>query len=561
MVPRIRNDVLLLCAAAAVIAVYLLPLVILGEDSHVLIHDNLDSHVAYYRVLAESGQVFSGIDSTIPNIMGDLSRNIYPSDLSLITWLHMLLPPFQAYAVNQILLHFLAFFGMYLLLRRHFLRDDKDKAIAIGCSLAFALLPFYPFGGLSVAGQPLALYAFLNIRNRSGSWKDWLILLLVPFYSSIVLAFAFFLAAMGLLWLYDLAVRRKANIVFILSVISMGLVFLLVEYRLVHLMFFDGSFESLRSAWAVTGYGLGQALSVSLQNFVFGQYHAASLQHLFVGLSVAIALPVILYKRTLSADRLLIILLMITGIISLWYGFWGWEGWMPLKERVDLFRTFQFSRFHFLHPLLWYLVFALALRKIAQSIRWGKAIVLVLLIAQCVFCFSSSDLASVRASGGPTYAQFYSVSLFREIKDYIGEDQASYRVASIGLHPSISQYNGFYTVDGYMVNYPLEYKIRFREIIATELEKSPSSAAYFDDWGLRAYIFVAGFMVTRDKTYVIEDLQLNMDAFTQLGGRYIFSTVLINNAYENDLVLEGEFTHAESVWRIYLYKVQHPDQE
>lgn len=45
-----------------------------------------------------------------------------------------------------------------------------------------------------------------------------------------------------------------------------------------------------------------------------------------------------------------------------------------------------------------------------------------------------------------------------EIKDYIGKPQSSYRVGSIGLHPSVSQESGFYTVDGYVNSYPLAYK-------------------------------------------------------------------------------------------------------
>lgn len=42
--------------------------------------------------------------------------------------------------------------------------------------------------------------------------------------------------------------------------------------------------------------------------------------------------------------------------------------------------------------------------------------------------------------------------------------------------------HGFYTVDGYSNNYPLEYKHRFREVIAAELEKNEEVRVYFDLW-------------------------------------------------------------------------------
>ncbi len=46
--------------------------------------------------------------------------------------------------------------------------------IIAGVSLAFALLSFWPFGGLSVAGMPLTLYAFLNIRDGNLQYWNWL---------------------------------------------------------------------------------------------------------------------------------------------------------------------------------------------------------------------------------------------------------------------------------------------------------------------------------------------------------------------------------------------------
>ncbi len=159
----------------------------------------------------------------------------------------------------------------------------------------------------------------------------------------------------------------------------------------------------------------------------------------------------------------------------------------------------------------------------------------------------------------PSFKEFYAVEQFEEIASMIGEPKENYRVASIGLHPAISQYNGFYTLDMYVNAYPLPYKYKFRKIIEKELDKNRSLKTYFDEWGSRCYIFVAelgkkyDFRKNSQKT--IKNLELNTKAFFDLGGRYIFSSVPVENAEENNLILEGVFNHPDSAWTVYLYKV------
>ena len=60
-----------------------------------------------------------------------------------------------------------------------------------------------------------------------------------------------------------------------------------------------------------------------------------------------------------------------------------------------------------------------------------------------------------RGTGEPSYRQFFLTWLFFEVAEYIGKPKSSYCVVSIGMHPSIAQMNGFFTLDGYQTNYPL----------------------------------------------------------------------------------------------------------
>ena len=254
------------------------------------------------------------------------------------------------------------------------------------------------------------------------------------------------------------------------------------------------------------------------------------------------------------------VLLVLTGLISLWYGFWFYDGWVPLKEQIGLLREFIFSRFHWLHPLLWYLIFALALQVIAGHGRLGKVLAMLLLVVQIGLVFSHHEGWAERQAGNPTYGEFFAEEQFADIKAYIGLDQSDYRVVSIGLHPSISHYNGFYTLDAYSSNYALEYKQEFRQIIAAELEKSPFYRAYFDTLGgSRSYIFVEKLMynsmMQKDAGIRIEKLDLNTQQLKNMGGEYIFSALPIDNAVDINFELRQVFDNKESAWRIYLYEV------
>ena len=226
--------------ALIIIALFVSPLFILGENAHIRVHDNLDSNLAWYKVLKESGEIFGSLEAVIPQVMnGNLLRNAFGTEWSGIVWLHALFPTMLAYAISQTITRVFAFIGMYLLLRDHFLRSDEWIMISVGTALTFALTPFWPSGMLSTLGMPLALWAFLHIRNGRISWREYAVFSLLPLYSSIVLGMFFFLFAMGVLWIIDVIKRKKHVIGFLIALIYMSLVYMIVEYRLVYSFIFD----------------------------------------------------------------------------------------------------------------------------------------------------------------------------------------------------------------------------------------------------------------------------------------------------------------------------------
>ncbi len=132
--------------------------------------------------------------------------------------------------------------------------------------------------------------------------------------------------------------------------------------------------------------------------------------------------------------------------------------------------------------------------------RWRRFVHAALVAQLFVLIPFHEELTYGAYHHAPTFREFYASDQFKQIKRFIGRSPDSYRVASIGLHPAIAQYNGFYTLDTYANIYPLKYKYQFRKIIAKELDKNPVLKRYFDEWGAAATcLLTSSENITRSK--------------------------------------------------------------
>lgn len=546
----------LLIFAAIILILYLSPLFILGENAHIRVHDNLDSNLSWYKVLARSGEITGPIDATIPQVINNqLLRNAFSTEFSGIVWLYAFFPSMVAYALSQTITRVVAFIGMYVLLKHHFLPREDWMVISVGVSLAFALTPFWPPGMLSTLGMPLALWAFLNIRKGERSWKNYFILTLIPLYSSIVLGFFFFLSGIGMLWLVDLVIKKEWNFRFLFSIIYMTLIYMIVEYRLVSSFFFSTTPNS-RDEYFHARLSLWQSLRLIVKNFLLGHTHVMTV-HTFVILpAILIAFYFIITKKRLKQEKSFVFLFWFNIALSIWYAFWFYKGWLSLTKRFHILDTFNFARYHFLRPLVIYVLFALGLKILWLQGKLWRHVATGFVIAQIILLGFYNE--EIIFQNKPSVKEFFAEKQFQEIKEYIGLPLEQYRIASIGLHPAIAQYNGFYTLDTYNNFYPLSYKYEFRKIIEKELAKNKTIRTYFDEWGGRCYIFTdelgKNYMFTKNSKKCLEKVELNIEHFKKMGGQYIFSAVPIENAAENHLSLENIFTSDTSVWKIYLYK-------
>ena len=357
--------------------------------------------------------------------------------------------------------------------------------------------------------------------------------------------------------------------------------------------FLDPDFTSFREEIRTGMWDTVESLKRTSHNFIFDRVNIVGGQHIFVigAAALAVVVSIINAFKTNTKNtntfpnnqqpyvRLLTLLVITTLFTSVMWGFKYWQGIIPIRENIQLLNAFDFSRFYWFNPFLWYLIFALALFIIAK-IKYGKAIAVIFICCQLAFMFVyynweyrhllgvKGSFAGSRLTYSLSFKEFYSQDLFENIQRYINKPKEDYRVVSLGIHPGVSQYNGFYTLDIYTDVYPLEYKHKFRKIIEKELEKNNKLRQGFDGNAKRCFLLVSELhgdktrglafsrgITKKDQHLKIRRLDLNTDALKAMGGQYIFSAVEILNYQENHLKFERVFTRKDSPWRIYLYKV------
>ncbi|GAA4006621.1 DUF6044 family protein [Hymenobacter fastidiosus] len=548
---------------------FLLPYGILRAHSYITLDDNLDAELNIPYLLVRQGVSFRyDQGATVPALMNGLPRNALRPGLSATVGLFALGPPWAAYLVQQALVRLLGLLAMYALLRRELLPEPGQRRLAAALALAWGLLPLYSMYGLSVLGQPALLLAFLALRRGTGRWWHWAIIAAFPLWSMFVFVGPFVLAALGALWLRDWWSARRPNGPFLAGLLLLLAGYLVVEWPLFYSLLVAKQFVPHRLEFdmaQITPPGLKAGLRSAAQFFLFGQYHASRFLRVAVLLAVAAAVALAPAGQRAARGRQLAPWLLALAGLALFSGFYPQLVALG-QRRVALLGAFNVGRFHFLAPLLWFWVLALALRYLPG--RWQAAV----LVLQVVIGLSMNPewLNNLRELAGrpnphePNYTAYVAPALFGRVQAAIrqqtGLEPPQYRVACLGLPPAVAQLNNFYTLDSYQNNYPLPYKHRFRPIIAGELAKSPELRRYFDAWGNRCYLFSAelgkDFRVAGFQHRVVQDFAFDAAAFRQLGGRYVLSAARLATPGRSGLVARGEFSSRTAYWHLYLYEVQ-----
>lgn len=587
--------------------IYLFPLYFFGEKAYVQIFDNLDIVIPILKVLTHSGMMFSPSDAIIPNVMGGLPRLVYGSELNVYVWLHYYFSPFVAFTINETLIHVGAYLSMVVLLNRYFVPPKHYYRVLIihSVSLMFAILPFYTGAGLSVPTLPLALYAFLNIRNRKSTWREWLILIVIPFYSNLVLIYFFFLLTMSGFWIFDWVRTRKINIPFLLALVVMSLSYIVVEYRMFYDMFIGHLFVSHRTEFfALQNHTLWETYKTAHRALLLGSVdmdtHASAVLLPFMLFSMIMTLvtkrlssllsllsislfSVVLFNPNIiqlitgnkfAMPALLIISLILWGtkkqyrlfytfillqiFFAYWYALWFYEGTAVLAQHIPILKEFNFARILLLQPLWWAIITVYGMVIISKKLRFSPLIIVGIVLVQSYLALNIREFSAPKKS--LSFQSYYGEKLFSDIKAYLGKDFSHSRVGCLGFDPAIAIYNGLYTVDGYFPNYPLEYKHKFQKIIEKPLNKNSGNKTLFYGWGSKCYLLDGDepYLLIR-KNVTLKNININFNAFYELGGRYLISAHEIEKPQMNNLILEKIFEDKDTFWTMYLYRVE-PDK-
>ena len=593
------------------IGLYLFPLFIYTGDLKYFIFDNINGN--HLPLLAKSGLLFAESHKTIPMIFNGLPRGAFGSEFDIQVWLYYWLDTLQAYIVNEFTIHIAAFIAMYVFLWRFLLADESESIRFFSASTGafyFAITPFLPTLGLSIAIMPLVAFAYIRIWQRQNGWIEWSILCLFPFYSSFAQVYVFFLFTAVTIALFGMLRHRVIHFRLLFALLLVIVIFLCKDYRLVLQMIFDSGFVSHRVEFAKFDKTFMDAYRMAHLQFLHGLSHAKGMHFELLLPAAIFALLLSLLKQKLTPlfslilfsvfiflvlvdfwsfilaqkyslplffifvvsvfkfqhDKygkwLSIILMLLVGL-SYWLGFSFYEKWNEITKELLLVRMFDFSRFFFFSQVLWAIAAALVAIIIMRKVQFALLILLLFVIFQFAVGREKAYFGMEKEPYLFSYNAYFAASQFQQIEDYIGRAQCSYRVLSLGIDPIVALHNGFYTLDGYMVNYPLQYKHEFRKIIQRHLEKNDEARKLFDNWGNKVYLYDNGVtydylneeMLRNNNALVYKDLDMNTTQISRMGGQYLFSSRRILEAQKIGLRYLTTFEDKQSVWTVHLYAI------
>lgn len=552
-----------------IIFILYFPILYLNGNALLTMHDQLDGEVMSYVLTAKHWN-----ENRIPELLGGVMKTAVtpPAPLSVV-W-YSVFSPKVAFFLNYLVVAIVAYLGMFLCLKTIF----KHKFIAVSIGVIFAMLPFYSVYGLSVMGQPLLVYAVISMWEEKHICLNYWIAAFFAAYSSLILVgyadLGLLLLLVGYCYLAKKENRQKMLYMFLI----MLAIYVCCNFQLLKEMLVGiEGFTPHKSELLAQSMPIREAFGTLLLE---GQYHAASWHQKIVPIvGIVFFCGITGYRNLEKQEKKLfqqfVGILFCIFSIAILYAVWKFLPIVNLRNKLGgLFTSFQVDRFYWLYPMLWYLAFGFALYLIyalwntKYLYALSRIVVCVLIVQVGCYVWDNSNVKinyqklandSYVKEGYETWDAFFGEELFDEIQGYIGQPQDSYKVASIGLYPSIPLYNGFYCIDGYSNNYDLNYKHKFRKIIAKELEKDESMKHYFDDWGNRCYLFPSEipyrYYIGKQDNTVLKDLDIDIAQLKKMGCKYLMTTIPIEGE-KLEITFEKKFETNKSPYCIYLYKIQ-----
>lgn len=545
--------------------------VLIKKDSvYMQIWDFLDSGVGQIKLMKDSNTFYQN-ESIVP-MLGGISRDFLRPKLNIYAWLYMILPSYYAIIIGWIIKIIFSIFGMkylgYTLLNN---RTEKISNVFGFAGLLYGIAATQPTQSFGFSTLPFLLALLINIY-RTNNYKYLIILIFYPLFSDMFLFGIFICGYILLFFIIDFIKNKKPKPILLLSILCLIIGYMIVYYNLINVLLFSNQ-KTIKNDGTSVEYNnsIISCLINSIDVFINGIDHAnASSKYIIMPLTIAYIFYIFYnaYKNRKFSNLFKNSFIWIFIWIIFNCVVYGLDSYGPfrvlLSKCLPFLSEFSFARTVWFNPFLWCLSFSLILININKK---------TFIYALCTLAFVSILFSNTRYNNvgtnikytlgienkikgmETTYKDYYSTSLFNEIKkdiNYNGEWSVAF-----GMHPSVIQYNGIHTLDGYISYYPLEYKQKFEKIIEPELLIDEKNYDYFNNWGGRAYIFSleTSYNTWKDE-YKNEkaNMYIDTEAFKELNGKYIFSRVEISNYKELNLKLVNIYSNNESSYTIYLYR-------
>lgn len=552
-----------------IILILIAPILYLGKGAVFPFHDQMDETILTYVFHAR--HLFSDF---YPEMMtGVPSEAMIPSAYIFVP-LYIFFTESTAFLLQYIIVLVIGYFGMYYLIRRMF----NSSILGILLGTAFSMIPFLHIYGVSVMGIPMLILCMWNLGMDKKRVRSYIGIVLYSLGSNLVLTGYVLLAYFALFFLYQRKQKLcKSPKLYFSGIVVMVIFYLASNIDLIQSIFFKQSgFVSHRTEFLNQGYPMAEYLT---DIFLNDKMLHSPTYHKWMVIPIVLAIilqGILLLAKKIPYDKVKIQQVIFFAICFLstgfFYAFFSADFMAVWKNKQTNFWAYlNLNRFYWVLVIYWFVMFGWSLSTIWNLARRKNEVVGFLLLAifvtptilyiagNSIFYMNVNQLNNgSKITGYYTWENLYVEDLMEEIKEYIGKEQSSYRVANLGICPVVSLMSGFYTIDGYSNNYPLEYKKQFRNIILDGL-RNPEAKAYYDNWGSRCYLFNSEigyyYLLKKQSGFRFEKLVLDTTLMKELGCEYLFSAAEIDNYQDLNLEYESTFTNDASYWEIWVYKI------
>lgn len=542
-----------------------------GNKEHAVYpkHDFLDHIVTINTLWAKNSTPFGHLELLPFLLNGNIPVGALGiPDFSFSHFLYRILPIDLAVSLSELLGRTCLFFSIYFLLTQLLGMNLKSKWSGVFSGLAIAFMPFWPSTTWTLAGLSLGLLALLKLvesRRPTGLWIGLL------FFAPQLTYFAwggFLLPLLGsILFLITCVVQRKNSRNLLLGLCANFLGTFLSSLGLIRVLF-KSSFTSHREDWKLSQFIVPEQFKTFSLEFVEaffrGSLSFGTFFHVYGGRSYIISFTLLLlfffffslvyivtnhigdlieFRRVVPSSNaivkafsLLCVLLILQGIVSLVYAVES-SGLTNLSQLFSI--PFQVSRVIALSPIVWSLILGITIYLVLCCIdsRFSKALIILCLLFVCILGVVANPSISIGArnlfstASNPNYSSidnYFQSKTYTSILEVLQSENIPPVTLSFHLDPMIAAQNGFTTLDGYVYNYPLEYKYEFLKIIQNDVLMTGGSSAYFMNWGSRVYLF--------DRGAASGDLKFNWCAAQELGAQVLLSGRGLDGMTDLDLL-------------------------